>query len=159
MIDYKTFYDNALRHNICSDYKQKWSRAANKKQALDLALSVQGADFMCRSIKEGWGISAEMLKRDFGNYINGRYVYTDDGYSSVMYCLYDGEINVDTTLLTLIDCRCKITIPKERICEVYAVGNQKIAIDGEGICTLFCYGESNKLEVLGDKSRIHIKHI
>ena len=148
MVNLEQFRENAREERICDRYAERWDSAGSKKGLMDLALSSQGADFVCDGIAKGWGISAEEISRRFGKYINGRYVYEDEsGYSSVMYCGYEGSIDVDTTLLVLIDSDVVLSIPDWHVCDVYASGKVGISVVGGGRVRLIAYGDAGDVVV------------
>ena len=42
---------------------------------MDVALCVQGIDYLAYAISAGWGISPSEIQSKFGSFNNGRYVY------------------------------------------------------------------------------------
>lgn len=140
MDELATFKSRALRHGVCASYLDKWDAACSKKQIADMALSVQGAEYVCQSMAEGWGISPGYIANDFGSYINGRYKAANDGYTSRVYCKYNGKITVDATLIIIIDSIADIDVPPNAMCEVFCCGPCRLAISGGGRATFVCYG-------------------
>ena len=148
MVDLEQFRENARGERICDRYAERWDSAGSKRCLMDLALSAQGADFLCDGIAKGWGISADEIGRRFGKYINGRYVYEDEGgYSSVMYCGYEGSIDVESTLVVLIDSDVVLFVPDWHVCDVYASGNVSLSIVGGGRVRLIAYGDAGDVVV------------
>lgn len=142
MVNLEQFRDNARKEVICDRYAVLWDGCGSKKGLMDLALSAQGADFLCDGVAKGWGISSEEIVKRFGKYINGRYVYEDEGrYSSVMYCKYVGSIDVESTLVVLIDSDVVLSIPDWHVCDIYATGKTNISIVGGGRVRLIAYGD------------------
>ena len=41
------FKQKAFKMGICDDYRKQWQQATNNKDLADMALTVQGADFLC----------------------------------------------------------------------------------------------------------------
>jgi hypothetical protein len=148
MVNLEQFRENARKERICDRYAESWDRAVSKKGLMDLALSAQGADFVCDGIAKGWGISADEIVKRFGRYINGVYTYEDvSGYSSVMYCRYYGEIVVDDTLLVLIDCDVTVFVPDWAVVDIYATGFTSLSIVGGGRVRLIAYGDAGNVVV------------
>ena len=148
MVNLEQFRENARKEVICDRYAERWDNAGSKKGLMDLALSAQGADFVCDGVAKGWGISSGEIVKRFGKYINGRYVYEDEsGYSSVMYCGYEGSIDVESTLVVLIDSDVVLSIPDWHICDVYASGKVSISIVGGGRVRLIAYGDAGDVVV------------
>lgn len=148
MVNLEQFRENARKEVICDRYAEKWDSAGSKRGLMDLALSSQGADFVCDGIAKGWGISADEIRRRFGKYINGRYVYEDEsGYSSVMYCGYEGSIDVENTLVVLIDSDVVLSVPDWHVCDVYASGKVSISVVGGGRVRLIAYGDAGDVVV------------
>ena len=143
MVNLEQFRENAREERICDRYAELWDRAGSKRGLMDLALSAQGADFVCDGIAKGWGISADEIRRRFGKYINGRYVYEDEsGYSSVMYCGYEGSIDVESTLVVLIDSDVVLVVPDFCVVDIYATGNVSLSVVGGGRVRLIAYGDA-----------------
>lgn len=148
MVNLEQFRENARKERICDRYAESWDRAGSKRVLMDLALSAQGADFVCDGIAKGWGISSCEIVKRFGKYINGRYVYGDaSGYSSVMYCGYEGSIDVETTLVVLIDSDVVLSVPDWHVCDVYASGSVSLSIVGGGRVRLIAYGDAGDVVV------------
>jgi hypothetical protein len=148
MVNLEQFRENAREEKICDRYAEKWDNAGSKKVLMDLALSVQGADFLCDGIGKGWGISSVEIVRRFGHYINGRYVYEcEGGYSSVMYCGYEGSIDVDTSLVVLIDSDVVLVVPEFCVVDIYATGKVSMSIVGGGRVRLIAYGDAGNVVV------------
>lgn len=148
MVDLEKFRENARREGICDRYAALWDGCGSKRGLMDLALSSQGADFLCDGIAKGWGISADEIVKRFGRYINGVYTYEDaSGYSSVMYCRYYGEIVVDDTMLVLIDCDATVVVPDWAVCDIYATGFTNLSIVGGGRVRLIAYGDKSDVTV------------
>ena len=146
MVTLEQFRVNANREGICENYALLWDKAGSKKQLMDIAMSAQGADFLCDSIAKGWGLSPDEIVRRFKRYINGVYTYeAQSGYTSVLYCKYYGAIDAEDTLIILIDCDVTINIPDWAVCSIYATGNTNISIIGGGRVRLLAYG--NKTDV------------
>ncbi len=148
MVDLSQFRENARKEGICDRYAVLWDGCGSKKGLMDLALSAQGADFLCDGIAKGWGISSDEIVKRFGRYINGVYTYEDaSGYTGVMYCEYIGSIDVETTLVVLIDCDVVLNVPDWHVCDIYATGKTSISVVGGGRVRLIAYGDAGDVVV------------
>ena len=146
MVTLEQFRANAEQEGICENYALLWDKAGSKKQLMDIAMSAQGADFLCDSIAKGWGLSPEEIVAKFKRYINGVYTHeAESGYTSVLYCKYYGAIDAEDTLVILIDCDVTINVLDWAVCSIYATGNTNISIIGGGRVRLLAYG--NKADV------------
>lgn len=158
MIDLDKYRDNARKENLCEEYSQMWDSCGSLKQYMDMALSTKGVDYLCDSIAKGWGISPEHICDRFSRFINGRYISKQKGYESELYCGYNGNITVRTTILTLINCKCDIYLPINNICEIYVTGESTIHIKGAGQCVFICYGEEANINIIAD-NEVRMKRI
>lgn len=141
MVNLQQFRANADKEGICEEYALLWDKAGSKKQLMEIAMSSQGADFLCDSIAKGWGISPDEISSKFSRYLNGAFVYHDVlGYSSVLYCQHFGTIEVEDTLVILIDSDVVLSVPDMAVCEVYATGVTTLSIIGGGHVRLVAYG-------------------
>ena len=148
MVNLEEFRANAEREGICESYALLWDKAGSKKQLMDIAMSSQGADFLCDSIAKGWGLSPREIVARFKRYINGVYTYeSDSGYSSVLYCRYYGSIEADDTMIILVDCDVTINVPDWAVCSVYATGRTNVSIVGGGRVRLIAYGNNEDVTV------------
>lgn len=159
IIDLYKFRQNANDNGVCDEYAKLWDKALSKVQLMDLALSVAGSDYLCDAIAKGWGVSPEYICSKFTHYINGRYEYTDEsGYTSMMYCMFDGDVSCTSTLLTLINCDMTIHIPQYHMCQVNVTGNCKIDFTGEGSVVLFAYGDTDNITISSEeKIKLKVK--
>ena len=149
MIDLEQFRANVEREGVlCKEYALLWDNAGSKKQLMDMALSAQGADTLCYSIANGWGISSDEILRRFKRYINGAYTHeAKSGYTSVLYCKYYGSIDAEDTLVILIDCDTTIYVPDWAVCSIYATGKTNVSIIGGGRVRLVAYGDPANVTV------------
>lgn len=139
MIDLEQFKENSIKHGICEMLKD-WNNAKSKKQLMDVALSIRGIEYIATAISQGWGISPEVIVRDFPMFINGKYIREADGYSSAMYCNFDGEIDITTTCALIIAHKGVIRVDRP-LCELYIV-NSDVTFEGDGIARLYLYNTS-----------------
>lgn len=148
MVNLEQFRANAEKEGICESYALLWDKAGSKKQLMDIALSAQGADFLCDSIAKGWGLSPDEIVSRFKRYINGTYTYeASSGYTSVLYCQYYGAIEAEDTLVVLVDCDVTISVPDWAVCSIYATGFTNISIIGGGRVRLVAYGDPANVTV------------
>lgn len=152
------FHRNAQAEGICADFDERWKKSHTKKELIDMALDVKGADYLCDAIAKGWGIDSIELKKNFEQFINGVYKPRMKGYTSEMYCCYKGAILAETTLITVIDSNITINIPRYHICEIFATGKCKLEIKGEGQCTVVAYGDYDNVLIDAD-TQVRCKRI
>lgn len=130
MVDLEQFKANAQSHGIC-EMLEDWNNAKSKKQLMDVALSIRGIEYLAIAIAQGWGISPEVIVRDFPMFINGKYI-RNDKYTSAIYCRPpEDKIEITTTAALIIGYDGIVTIPKNHICELYLC-QSKVQIQGEG---------------------------
>lgn len=144
MISLVQFKRNAEKHAVCTEYKQRWDAATDTREVLDVALDIQGIEYVSNAIAEGWGISPEYVTRTFRDLINGKYEHVSQkGYTSQLYCQYEGEIDVRCTNLQVIDSHCVVNIPDGHICNLYVTGDSSVAVFNEnGYAHVILYGNS-----------------
>jgi hypothetical protein len=150
MITLEDFLENAQIEGICERYSKSVINCGSKKQLMDIALDVNGADYLCTAIAEGWGISPSEISKRFAPYVNGRYILDNGKYTSAMYCQYNGSIECKTTLLTLVECNIEVEVPQGHICEIYICGNCNIKLNGKGRVLLASYGNLDNFTIETD---------
>lgn len=151
MVDLEQFKENAKQHGICSMLRE-WESARSNKQLMDVALSVNGLEYLARSISEGWGLTPDYISTQFSAFSNGRYIYEGDGYTSSFYCQYDKEIHIDTTAALIIGCNTSIYIDRP-MCELY-ITNSNVKIYG-GRAVVYSYNANISN---ADSAPIIVKH-
>lgn len=126
-MELEQFKTEAKRHGIC-DMLNDWENAKSKKQLMDLALSIRGIEYIARSIFEGWGLDADYISKEFGQFCNGGYVRQGEGYSTILYCQYPNDIHINETAALIIDCHGLIRVDRS-ISELYIV-NSNVTVNG-----------------------------
>ncbi len=145
-----TFKRNAERLGLCAEYKGYWDGARDKRDLMDMALDANGVEFLCESVTDGWGVTPEYIRDNFGGYINGGYVRRRDGYTSELLCGFrGGEFEQRSTITTLIACETEVVVPICCICKIYVCGGSKITLLCDGVCELYVYGGDNEITVCG----------
>lgn len=138
---FNEFITKAKRLGLCAEYTDKVDSAGSKKALLSICLDANGLPWICHSIARGWGLTPDYISKEFAPFNNGKYTRKKDGYTSQMYCQYDGaEIEVKTTALLLIDVH-NVRIVADRICEIYMV-NSKVEIVGRSHAIVYSYNSA-----------------
>lgn len=153
MVDLEQYRENARANNLCDEYTDMWDSCNSNKQLVDMGFGVKGLDYLCDTIAKGWGLSPDVICDRFHNFINGRYISHQKGYTSKMYCKYEGEIKADTTAVCLIKSNVRLDIPQWAICEVFCTLDCHIEVTGEGRAIFICYGDPNSIHLCGDISK------
>lgn len=147
MTTLEQYRKNAGEHNLCSEYVNIWDSCKSKKEVVDMGLGAKGIDYLCDTIAKGWGISSDVISERFKSFINGKYVSQQDGYTSKLYCNYNGNIFADTTIVGVIDSDVEIEVKDFNICEIYVTGKCHIIAKGNGRAVFICYGNPNDIEI------------
>lgn len=134
----------AREYGLCDKYKVKWDGCRSKRDLVDTALDSNGIDFMADSIAFGWGLSKEYLLNNFGEFSNGFYQRTKDGYTSEMYVGAHGVVTLKSTLTLVAYCEdLEIVVPEHFIGQVYVCGGSNVRIENQGNVELYEYGTNN----------------
>lgn len=133
------FRRNAKKLGLCETFSQKWAACGSKLQLYKLACDINSLSYMAEMTAKGYGLSAEYLTQEFGQFLNGKCIYDADGYTSCIYCLpEDLELTIETTAALIIGHDGIVTIPKNRICELYLCQSD-VQIQGEGKGVAYLY--------------------
>ena len=128
---YKEWIKNIIDNGkLCEEYKSKVGGAISKKQLMDVVLDANGAKYIPEMQSQGYTLPYETILKEFGNYINGRYVSQQNGYTSEMYCCYCDEsfIEVRTTQTILLGCSTVLYIKENTIVQILADKNCDLII-------------------------------
>lgn len=142
MNDLLTFKRNAMMLGLCGPYKDKWDEATSKESLMDIAFDSNGIEMLADAASFGWGMDIQYMKRTFSDYINGKWKRCKDGYSSCLYVDYDGKIEQECTITTVLSSKVTFNVPKGHVCKLYVGGESVVNITGGGICYVYSYGEN-----------------
>ena len=155
MMTISEFKRNAKVLNLCGKYSALWDNAKDDKELMELALDSNGVVFMAGMCNTEYGIETQYLRKMFPLYANGTRKANFKGYNSCMYAGLEGEeITVSTTLLLLIGCNCRITVPDNHACRIYldrACKDIQVEIGRNGLAEVYIFGESTSISFSGDK--------
>lgn len=119
--------------NLCSDYYEKVKQSLSNKQLVDIVTDANGMSYLCEMDSKGISLPYEIITKRFSSFINGKYTAkheTDNGryYTSSIYCCFQGDVNAETTLLTLLGCKTTVVVRTNHIIKVYADKNTELNI-------------------------------
>lgn len=109
---------------ICEFGLERMKHFTSKKSIVDAFLNAKGAGFLCDKNREGCKLDYAIIKKYFSNFINGRYVSVQSAkrsieYTSEVWCDYDGDIIVGSTLVTLLGVRGMVNIEENSAVTLY----------------------------------------
>lgn len=136
----------SLAMGLCGEYKGKWDNSATPKDLVDIAIDINGADFLCASVAKGWGLSKDFLLNNFNGLINGNYVANygkGNGYTSEIYIGHKGDVTVRTTILIVLYSDVTIHVPINHVCRIFAAGNTNVSVECNGVCEFVDYSDEN----------------
>lgn len=120
---------------LCGDYTVKVDNAKSKARFMDIVLDANGINFLQEMDAAGCPFPYESILRDFKSYINGRYVgryFNKSGktsYTSTLYCCFEeSDINVETTLVSILGCTADVWIGRNDFVKLYVDKNCKLMI-------------------------------
>ena len=152
------FKQKAFKMGICDDYRKQWQQATNNKDLADMALTVQGADFLCASVANKWGVTKEQMMFALYDFANGNYVRHNQGYTSELFLYYDGKITIKSTLYIVIGSEdVEIYVPRYRVANVYLAGCKNVKINCDGAVYVVNYDKDSKVNVIrGGKDTVSV---
>lgn len=118
---------------LCAEYYGKVRKSVSNKQLVDICLDSNGISYLCEMQAKGIALPYEVITKRFGSFINGRYISEHknergNGYSSCIYCCFQGNIKAETTLITLLGCNVTVNVNPNHIIQVYADKNTELKI-------------------------------
>lgn len=150
--------------NLCAEYTVKVKSAKSKRALMDICLDSNGSKFLQEMDSKGFMLPYETIMKEFGSFINGRYVAEYEGrnrakYTSVLYCCYDESLcEVETTIITLLGCNTTLKLKENSYTFVYADKNCNLVIDcpQSARCKVERWGGAT-IDVIGCESNVDIK--
>ena len=85
----------------------------------------------------------QRIKRTFSDYIYGKWKRSKDGYTSCLYVDFNGKIEQDCTITTVLSSKVEFHVPKGSVCKLYVGGESTVHIDGKGVCYVYSYGHND----------------
>ena len=152
------FKQKAFKMGICEEYRKQWQQATNNKDLADMAMSIQGADFLCASVVNQWGGTKEQMMFALYDFANGNYVRHNQGYTSELFLYYEGKITVKSTLYIVIGSEdVEIYVPRYRVANVYLAGCKNVKINCDGAVYIVNYDKDSKVKIVrGNDETVHI---
>ena len=118
---------------LCKTYCDKVYKAKSKTELVRCVLDANGSSFLQEMQAVGSPLPYDVICSVFRSYINGRYVAEfrnekGNGYTSKMYCQHQEPITVDTTLCSILGCKCDVVIKKNNFAQLYVDSESDIRI-------------------------------
>lgn len=152
-------YDIIKDGLLCEQYTDKVNNAQSKVDFMNLVLDSNGVTFIQEMSKHGKDLPYDIMTEEFEHYINGRYVaryMTNDGteYTSCVYCRYDYDVDIKSTLTTFFGCDTNVIIPEHSSCMIFLDKrcNIRLHCPKSSNVKIECWGDS-VLEIVGEKHK------
>lgn len=149
---------------LCEEYTGKVYDAKSKKALMDIVLDANGSKFLCEMDEHGMTLPYDTIKREFGAYINGRYIaeYTTKRggrYNSSVYCCYnDDECLVETTIVTMLGCKTTIVMNDNDYVRIIADKNCDLIVKcQESTRCSVEYSEGAKVSIVGCEKNVRVR--
>lgn len=143
--------------NLCEAYTNKVEQALSKKRIVDIVLDANGVSFLPEMQNKGISLPYETITSEFNSYINGNYkAEFSKGdrifYTSRLYCCYQEEVLIDSTVTTLLGCKCDITIEDYDFVKIYLDSNCDVRINcpKNARCLVEYWGKA-KIEIVNSE--------
>lgn len=117
--------DIVSSHKLCDEYLAKVDKSMSNKQLMDIVTDANGMSYLCEMRHEKHPLPYSVITSRFKPFINGHYVarhtepQSGGEYDSKLYCQYTDDIVGDTTLLTLLGCKCNVLVDENHIIQIY----------------------------------------
>lgn len=155
----KYLEEGRRRNVLCKKYDEMLYGADTVREFFDAATGVQGIAFVCGSVRDGWFLPPSVVFKTFGRVINGQYTHQGPGYTSKMYYRYKGSVLADTTAICVIESNIGIKVPRNRNVRIYAAGECRIRIIGEGGAKLVFFGDESGLSLECENKLVEKKYV
>lgn len=147
--------------SICDRYRAQIPSLNSKKQLYEFACDINAASFLCET--EHDSLPYDVILSEFDRYINGACITTQvsnkgDEYTSTIYCCYEGDVNIDTTVATFLGCKGELFINDYHYALIFIDKGCDIKLNcsekGKAIVTIF--GDA-KVEFVENNKNIKVK--
>lgn len=150
------------RGDVCTAYMRKISAVSNKTEMFRVLCDVNGGAWLFGLHADGVPLPMEQFLKEYAAYVNGgKTVEYPDGYTSKFYCKYadkDSEIEADTTLVYMLECKARVYVPMNRYTTlILSHGTDATVKMGVGSrMNIELYGDAKYTLVDCDKSKVRV---
>lgn len=153
-------------HPVCAEFAERLDGCVSNRELFDLAGDIQAAYFLVQSVSEGWGPDASYIRDRFSHYLNGRYVSSHvtrggNGYTSAVYCGYEGEVEAEQDVYVLIGCGMRLRVRPGTVCRVFADAATRLSVTaGQGsVVTVTSWNEGNVVSDGKGRTRVDYERV
>ena len=129
---------------LCDRYKGEWDSCTTPRELYDMATDINGLEYLCDATTFGWGgpFDCNYIKERFSDFVNGAYKRDKDGYTTALYCAYEGLVTARDTVVCLLDCKGSVIVPPNEFVTIMVGAGSDVYIAN--------MGRINELVVFGD---------
>ena len=146
---------------VCVPYMRRISAVESKADLFRVLCDANGGAWLFNiHAKEPFRVPVDDFMEEFKTYINGgRVMEYPKGYTSKLYCRYEGDIEIlaDTTLLYLLECRASVIVPPNAYPTVVLSDRSRISsvamLPGSRL-NIELYGDAEVIGISGDLGRV-----
>lgn len=150
---------------ICDELYKLWGMRS-KKQIFEVCCGAKGIDFLPLMRAKGHPLEYEVIKEEFGRYINGQHKPefkkegADHGYTSAIYCQYEEDkVYVDTTATCFLDCHLDVYVEPNHFAKIIADQNCHLRIHcpESARAVVEHWGDVRTVEIIEGKEHVRLK--
>lgn len=144
------FRADAEKHGLCAKYAVLWNKAKTVEELQELALDMQGLEFIAKAYAEGWGLPLEYARTVFPEIVTGKAVGRHDNYTTQMFFEREENIMAKEDVILLVNCKCAVIIGDNDVKTIMVSGDSDITvINDTGYCSICIYGSLGKVRRSG----------
>lgn len=153
--DLTELMDRAKELGLCGRYAEMWGKARDNMAMAVMATTIDGADFMCASAQNGWGLSSAYIRRVFPDCIDGRPI-RHKGYTSGMWIDFDDNIVASYTVNVVLYGKqgTEIYVPAGSVSHIFIAATESATITCDGYTEVTLYDRKMDLQVKGQSKCI-----
>lgn len=147
--------------HVCREYLGRLTAANTNGEIFRILCDANGGRWLFEKHNEGVPMPMKDFMTKFSVYNNGnRVMEYPKGYTSKIYCRYDGDLVADTTLVYLLESRANITVPKDAFPTVILSDRSsvKVSLSPHSRLNVELYGNAT-YELTGDTSRVRVTKV
>ena len=159
----KDWIENMSRSGlVCPDYMRKISAADSREDIFRVLCDANGGNWLFEQHAKGLPLPIDEFCKEFANYLNGKLeMRYSQGYSSMFFCRYNGELVAGTTLVYLLECSdVNVTVLLNSYPSLILSNGSKanVTMLPQARLNVELYGDAS-VNIIGDMSRVRItKH-
>lgn len=145
--------------HVCPEYMRRLSAAERREEIFRILCDVNGGAWLMEMHARGVSLPVNDFREEFKSFINGGYTMEyPQGYTSELYCGYEGDVIAHTTLIYAFLSALDVDVPANTYPTLIlsAGSTADIVLHPTARLNIELYGDAS-YRLSGDQTRVNVK--